>query len=160
MRKIQVWRITDHKYANSAFSGEGARLWGGRFNSPGTPAVYTSGSLSLAVLEILVQINERSHLQNKVLFRADIPEKLIQTLSRNQLPDQWNHIPAAKSSQVYGDQWIASKKSPVLRVPSVVVPQEYNFVLNPLHQAFGKIDISDVQPIPLDPRFFELSAAQ
>lgn len=155
MGLIQVWRITDHKYGKSAFSGEGARIWGGRFNSPGTPAVYTSGSLSLALLEILIQINDRSHLQNKVLFQAEIPEKLIQTLSQNQLPDQWSHIPAAKSSQVYGDRWIASKKSPVLRVPSVVVPQEFNFVLNPKHEHFKSIIISDALPLPLDPRFFK-----
>lgn len=156
MSTIPVWRITDKKYEDTAFSGEGARLWGGRFNSPGIPAVYASGSLSLALLEILVQTNDRSYLDKMILFRVDIPQKLIYTPSRNELPDQWNRIPAGKISQAFGDSWIASRTSPVLCVPSVVVPQEYNFVMNPQHELFGQIHISESQPLPLDPRFFEL----
>jgi RES domain-containing protein len=154
MDKVQVWRVTDEKYADSAFSGEGARLWGGRFNSPGIPAVYTSGSLSLALLEILVQTNDRSNLQKKVLFRADIPDTLIETPSQDDLPEKWDYIPSSKASQNYGDQWIKDETSPVLRIPSVVVPQEFNYVVNPLHSRFNEINISDVKPLPLDPRFF------
>lgn len=154
MDVVQVWRITDKKYTDSAFSGEGARLWGGRFNSPGIPAVYASDSLSLALLEILVQTNDRSNLRKKVLFRADIPGSLIEFPSKNDLPENWNHIPASKTSQAYGDNWINQQDSPVLKVPSVVVPQEFNYVINPLHPNFNKIDISDALPFPLDPRFF------
>lgn len=154
MNSIQVWRITDTKYKDSAFSGEGARLWGGRFNSPGTPAVYTSGSLSLALLEILVQTNDRSNLEKKILFRADIPEKLIQIPPLGQLPAQWNRIPVSKSSQLYGDEWIRNNKFLVLRVPSVVVPLEFNYVINPQHNLFEQISISDAQSVPLDSRFF------
>jgi len=154
MDVVEVWRITDKKYADSAFSGEGARLWGGRFNSPGIPAVYASGSLSLALLEILVQTNDRSNLRKKVLFRADILESLIETSSQNDLPENWNHIPASKTSQAYGDSLIKQERSPVLRIPSVVVPQEFNYMINPLHPNFSEIDISNVLQLPLDPRFF------
>lgn len=154
MSTIEVWRITDKKYADSAFSGEGARLWGGRFNSPGTAAVYTSGSLSLALLEILVQTNDRSYLEKKIIFMAEIPERLIQKPSINKLPDQWNRIPVSKTSQLYGDEWISKKYFPVLRVPSVVVPQEFNYVINPLHDLFEQISISNSQSLPLDSRFF------
>jgi len=160
MSSVQVWRITDKKYANSAFSGEGARLWGGRFNSVGTPAVYTSGSLSLALLEILVQTNDRSDLKKKILFLAEIPENLLLAPSLNQLPDQWNRIPVSKASQFYGDQWINEKIYPVLRVPSVVVPQEFNFVINPQHKLFHQIKISKAQALPLDTRFFEYTASR
>lgn len=155
MSTIQVWRITDNKYVNNAFSGTGARLWGGRFNSPGTLAVYTSGSLSLALLEILVQTNDRAYLQKKIVFRADIPGELIYTPSPSQLPEQWNNIPVTKTSQFYGDQWINEKIHPVLRVPSVVVPQEFNYVIDPQHELFRQIEISNAQPLPLDSRFFE-----
>jgi RES domain-containing protein len=151
---IHAWRITDQKYADSAFSGEGARLWGGRFNSPGTPAVYASGSLSLALLEILVQTNDRSNLENKVLVRAEIAATFIQSPSTNELPVHWNHIPVSKASQRYGDRWIDDKTTPVLRIPSVVVPMEYNFVINPKHQDFNQITLSSPCPLPLDPRFF------
>jgi|AntRauTorcE11897_2_1112592.scaffolds.fasta_scaffold20877_3 RES domain-containing protein len=151
---VQVWRVTDEKYADSAFSGEGARQWGGRFNSPGTPAVYTSGSLSLALLEILVQTSDRSYLQKKVLLRADIPDRLIETPSRDDLPEQWNHVPTVRASQNYGDHWINDEFFPVLRVPSVVVPHEYNYVINPKHEQVTKISISDACPLPLDPRIF------
>lgn len=154
MSIVQAWRITDQKYADSAFSGEGARLWGGRFNSPGIPAVYASGSLSLALLEILVQSNDRSNLRNKVLFRADIQENLIEFPPQNDLPEKWKYIPASKTSQTYGDSWINQQNSPVLKIPSVVVPQEFNYVINPFHPKFNEIDISDALPLPLDPRFF------
>lgn len=155
MSTIRVWRVSNKRYADSAFTGEGARLWGGRFNSPGTPAVYASGSLSLALLEILVQTSDRSYLDKMILFRVDIPQQLIHTPSRNELPNQWNRIPAGKISQVFGDSWIVSRTSPVLRVPSVVVPQEFNYVINPQHDLFDKINISEPRSLPLDSRFYK-----
>lgn len=157
MGAVQVWRISDKNYSDSAFSGEGAKLWGGRFNSPGIPAVYTSGSLSLALLEILVQTNDRSSLKKKILFRADIPAELINTLSLDQLSEKWNTLPVLKDSQLYGDRWINERLLPVLRVPSVVVPQEFNYVINPMHDLFRMIEITKAQPLPVDPRFYETS---
>lgn len=157
MKPIRVWRITHRKYADTAFSGEGARLFGGRFNSEGQPAVYTSGSLSLALLEIFVQTNDRAFFNKAVLLHADIPARFIHSPSTNLLPDRWDEIPYARASQLYGDRWLAQQKFTVLKVPSVVVPQEYNFVINPLHQDFDKIKISNALPLPLDPRFFEKS---
>lgn len=129
---------------------------GGRFNSPETPAVYTSGSISLSLLEILVQTNDRSYLENMILFYADIPRHLIQKPPTDQLPEQWNHIPVSKASQLYGDEWITKKWTfPALRIPSVVVPQEFNYLINPQHELFGQINISDCQSLPLDSRFYE-----
>lgn len=156
MSIVQIWRITDKNYADSAFSGEGARLWGGRFNSPGTPAVYASGSLSLALLEILVQTNDRSNLKKKILFRVEIPAEIVHAPPPDKLPKKWNNIPVSKDSQFYGDRWISEKIYPVLRVPSVVVPQEYNYLINPLHNLVRKISFPDAQPLPVDPRFFDI----
>lgn len=154
MASITVWRITDPQYVQTAFSGEGARLWGGRFNSPGTAAVYTSGSLSLALLENLVQTSERSLLRKKRLIKATIPEHLVQYPSINDLPDSWDALPVENASRNYGDNWIKQGKSPVLKVPSVVVPVEFNYVLNPDHPEFNDIQIDPDKSLPMDPRFF------
>lgn len=154
MRILEVWRITDKVYKNSAFSGEGAKLWGGRFNSPGNKAVYTSGSLSLALLETLIQSNDRSNLEKKTLIRATIPEKIIQFQSEKDLPGKWNRIPVSRASQSYGNNWIEKKKHAVLKVPSVVVPIEFNYVINPDHPDFDLISIGEPESLPLDPRFF------
>lgn len=153
--EVQVWRITDKKHSDSAFTGKGAKLWGGRFNSPGIPAVYASGSLSLALLETLVQTNSRLNLKKKVLIRATIPGDLIYAPSKDSLPGRWNHIPAAKASQDYGNDCLKDTMFPVLKIPSVVIPIEYNYVINPIHHLFHRIDIGDMESIPLDPRFFE-----
>lgn len=156
MEYLEVWRITDKKFKNSAFSGEEAWLWGGRFNSPGKKAVYTSGSLSLALLETLVQSNDRSNLKKKVLVRASIPEEFIQIPTESDLPEKWDWIPLSKASQSYGDSWIENVKDAVLKIPSVVVPVEFNYVINPEHPDFDRISISAPVPLPLDPRFFDI----
>lgn len=156
MEYLEVWRITDKKFKKSAFSGEGARLWGGRFNSPGKKAVYTSGALSLALLETLVQSNDRSNLKKKVLVRASIPEEFIRITTGSDLPEKWDRIPLSKASQSYGDSWIEDQKDVVLKVPSVVVSVEFNYVINPEHPYFDRISISEPEPLPLDPRFFDI----
>lgn len=154
MDSVTVWRIMDPKYAKTAFTGEGARLWGGRFNSQGTAAIYTSGSLSLALLENLVQTADRSLLKKKRLIKAIVPKSLIYAPSKDDLPKSWNAIPAESNSRVFGDLWISQEKSAVLKVPSVVVPVEYNYVINPQHSQFEEIVIQPDQALPLDPRFF------
>jgi RES domain-containing protein len=155
MDYLEVWRITDKKFKNSAFSGEGARLWGGRFNSPGKKAVYTSGSLSLALLETLVQSNDRSNLEEKVLIRATITEEIIYMPPKSELPDKWAWTPVSKASQRYGDDWITKNKHAVLKVPSVVVPIEFNYVINPNHPHFNRITITNPELISIDPRLWE-----
>jgi len=149
---VRVWRITHRQYAESAFSGEGARLYGGRFNSEGIRAVYTSGSLSLSLLELLVQIDDRAYLENCVQFYADIPEGLIYKPAVKELPAGWDDVPYGKSAQKFGDQWIKDGKYAVLRIPSVVVPIEFNYALNPAHRNFDKIEISRSDKVILDPR--------
>ena len=154
MDQIFVWRITDPRYVQTAFSGEGARLWGGRFNSPGISAVYTSASLSLALLENLVQTSDRSLLRKKRLIKARVPKNLIYMPQIDELPEEWSSIPAKNASRIFGDAWITHQKSAVLRVPSVVVPLEYNYVINPQHSQLSEIGIEPDQALPLDPRFF------
>lgn len=151
---IRVWRGSHRRYQDSAFTGEGARSFGARFNSEGIAAVYTSGSLSLSLLETLVQTNDRSYLQHYVIFQADIPESLIDISQTSDLPDGWDKIPHGRVSQQFGDRWIVSMTNPVLRVPSVVVPVEYNYVLNPNHPDFESIRITQYKETGIDPRLF------
>lgn len=132
----RVWRIMKEKYSGSAFSGDGARRAGGRFNSPGQPVVYTSESLALAQLEILVNLPTDRLLAHYAAFRAEIPESQIETLRREELPENWRQSPAPDSVREIGDQWIQSERSLGLRVPSAVVPAEDNVLINPSHPAF------------------------
>jgi len=149
---VKVWRITHKDYAKSAFTGEGAKLFGGRFNSEGIPLVYTSGNLSLAMLEIMVQSNGRDYFKHCVIFYAEIPENLITIPVLNDLPKEWKQIPYGKQSQQFGDAWIKTGSSPVMRVPSVVVPVEYNFLMNPMHPEFSEININETENVSFDTR--------
>lgn len=149
----RVWRITHKKYRDTAFSGEGARLYGGRFNSEGRKAVYTSGHLSLALLELFVQMDNRHHLNHYVKISADIPFELIYEPELKEFPDGWGQIPYGKISQSYGDEWIKDENFAAIRVPSVVVPVEYNFIINPGHPDYQKIKLSKPSEVKFDPRF-------
>jgi len=137
---------------NTAFSGEGARLFGGRFNSEGLAAVYTSGSLSLSLLELLVQIEDRDYLTECVQIYADIPDHLIYEPDVKDFPKDWNTIPYGQAPQKFGDTWIKKGTFAAMKVPSVVVPVEFNFVINPDHRSFSDVKISKTKPVTLDPR--------
>jgi RES domain-containing protein len=143
----QVWRIVKEKYADSAFSGEGARRAGGRFNSPGRPVVYTSASLALAELEILVNLPTDRLLASYVAFRAHVPDAHMTTLDRAALPDHWRTNPAPQAVRALGDEWLQAKSALALRVPSAVVPRENNVLLNPEHPNFENVTVEG----PLDP---------
>jgi RES domain-containing protein len=143
----RVWRIVKEKYAGSAFDGEGARRAGGRFNSPGSPVIYTSESLALAQLEILVNLPTDRLLAGYVAFRADLPEGRVATLGREELPESWREAPAPRTVRRLGDRWLESGRSLALRVPSAVVPAESNVLVNPRHPAFEEIEVHG----PVDP---------
>lgn len=155
MGEIKVWRITSEKYAESAFSGEGAETYGGRFNSVGTPVVYTSESLALATLELLAKLNERRRLAGRICIPAVFDEDQVIACEESDLPETWDIRPYAPASQRIGDRWVADEESLVLRVPSVVVPREHNYLINPEHPAFDSLRIGDPEPLEPDPRILE-----
>lgn len=148
---VTVWRIVQTRYADAAFSGEGARRAGGRFNSPGTALVYTSESLALAELEILVNLPTDRLLTSYVAFRAGIPEDAMDSLDRTRLPENWRDAPAPRSVRSLGDRWVAAEESLALRVPSAVVPAETNVLINPRHPSMDRIEIIG----PIDPEIDE-----
>lgn len=146
-----AWRLTKTKYLSSAWDGEGAKRSGGRWNSIGVPVVYTSATLSLALVEVLV------HLPSGILpaysaIPIEFEEFLVTNVGPGQLPANWKDYPPSAETQAIGDRWVADTRSPLLRVPSVVVANEFNYVLNPSHPDFSRVRIGTPIPFPFDPR--------
>ena len=151
-----VFRLVKKKWASSAFSGEGARLYGGRWTSPGVSVVYTAGSLALGQLEILVHLPTDRLLKSYVAFQAAVPDACIDVCPPETLPASWRLNPAPEAAKRVGDAWAKESRSAVLQVPSAVVPSESCFLLNPEHEDFGQIEISG----PFDPGIDERLVAE
>ncbi len=156
---IEAWRIAKRRYIDTAFDGEGARLHGGRWNSPGRPVVYGSESRALATLEVLAGLGSTYVLQAWVLIGVRFPESIVTdldsfliSLGREGLPAGWNAAPPTPASQEIGDLWLDRQDSAVLRVPSVIVPAEHNYLLNPRHSDFARVEIGVPEEMRLDPR--------
>ncbi len=149
---VEAWRITKAAYLDEAFSGRGARLRGGRFNSEGIPMVYTAGSLSLAVLEVLANLPSNRHLRLHRVIPVCFKEDLMEVLALEELPEDWRVSPIPPKVQALGDRWAASERSLVLRVPSAVVPAEPNYLINPLHAALSQMEIGEARTLDIDPR--------
>ena len=149
---VVAWRIVQRGFIRSAFTGEGARRFGGRWNSPGRAVVYTAGSQALAALEMLVHLDAERLLRNYVAIPVTIPGRLIRRVRLSDLPRNWKAYPAPATTRSIGDEWLAEENSPVLRVPSVVIPSEHNFLLNPAHRLFPKLRIGKACTFRFDPR--------
>ena len=147
-----AWRIVAIQHLATAFDGEGARLHGGRWNSPGVPLVYTSESPALAALELLVGLGDAGHLAGFSLLSIELPDAGIADLDRSLLPGNWKSYPAPPELARLGDSWVSSGSSLALRVPSVVIEQECNLLVNPDHADFGKVIIGSAIPFQFDER--------
>lgn len=150
-KMLTAWRLSKLKFLATAFDGEGSARFGGRWNSKRVRVVYCSGTLSLAVLETLVHLNPPIQFQYGA-FRVEIPEECVEYVSMASLPEAWRATPAGALTRGVGDQWIRGRKSAVLAVPSVLVPQEFNLLLNPEHPDFQRLRINAPVPYSLDPR--------
>lgn len=153
-----LWRISKRKYANSAFSGEGARRFGGRWNSRGRSVVYLSDTLSLAALETFVHMEISDADNLLVCIKVEVPDSIaIETISVSQLPSNWRNLPAPTTLAEIGDKWFDAGQTAILVVPSAIIPVENNYLINPLHPDFSKIQIHPPQAFELDPRMWKLS---
>ena len=150
--KVTAWRIAKAKHVVSAFTGEGARLYGGRWNSSNSGMVYTAGSISLATLEMFVHLRNEIVMGRYVIFEVTFDSSLVSAVNIDELPDTWRDCPSPHEVQIIGDEWIRSGCSAVLKVPSAVIPSEFNFLLNPNHKHFGKIDIGPEEALLFDKR--------
>lgn len=153
-----IWRLVKRRHADvaDAFDGEGARRYGGRWNLPGTRMVYAAQSLSLAALEQFVHLGPEDNHIRFVSFRVEIPDDLrMDELKPDKLPANWRMEPPQDSTQDIGTRWARSNGSAVLRVPSVIIPAEYNFALNPAHPDLGRIRIGEPKLFSFDPRMWK-----
>jgi len=146
------WRLVKSKHAAQAFDGEGARLYGGRWNAPGTRMVYAAETAALAVLEMLVHLQKSSLLSSYVLFALHFEEASVVRLDRSRLPADWRAFPAPPELQRIGDAWARDRSSAVLAVPSAILPKESLYLLNPEHPGFDAIVIDPAEPFQLDRR--------
>jgi RES domain-containing protein len=149
---VTVWRLAKARHAGSAFDGEGARLYGGRWNSPGTRVAYASDSIALAALEVLTHLQSTGVLQAYSVASIRFPESQIEVLDAAVLPKGWRRFPSPPENQAIGDRWVAESRSLVLRVPSAIIPSASNYLINPLHPAFSSVVIGRPERFAFDPR--------
>ena len=146
------WRVTKVKYSRQGFSGLGALLYGGRWNSKGRAVVYTSDSLPLAILENLAHLPRPRCLRDQSVAPVEIAKALIEPVGR--LPRGWQRN--IRISQRIGDKWLTSATAPVLEVPSALYrcaeEQPLSYLLNPSHPLFAKLEIRRFRSLDVDPR--------
>ena len=150
-----AWRIVQAHVADRAFSGEGARRYGGRWNRKGTAVVYTSSSISLAILEVLVHIPIYEILEAYVYIPVEFDQKLCLTLDLRDLPANWNRDPAPQAIKQIADTWVESLQSVILEVPSAIVPGEKNYLMNPAHPHFSQLNTGAPEKFEFDPRLIK-----
>jgi RES domain-containing protein len=151
---LLAWRLVRPAYGDRdvAFSGEGARRYGGRWNSPGRPMVYASLNLSLAALETLAHAERRRFERDYLAYEVRVPHALVLELRDEDLPHDWRARPTSVGARAVGDAWLAQRASVALSVPSVLVPQERNLLLDPVHPRFAGVRIGPPQRFRFDDR--------
>lgn len=146
-----VWRITTARFAATAFSGEGARLYGGRWNPKGFELVYTAQSRALALLELMVQ--DAPLRARYVLIPASLPDTVrVTSIGVADLPPDWRRLDRRDALQRMGRDWLEQGDSAVLAVPSAVLPAERSYLLNPRHTDFARIIIGEPEALETDLR--------
>ena len=147
----RAYRIVKEQFIGGAFSGEGARIFGGRWNEKGTRLVYCSSSVSLAMLEVLVHTPELP--KRMMIVHVTIPDRVtIDVWNLRDLPSDWAENPAPSAIKALGEGGIASGKALALRVPSAVVQGETNILINPLHADWSKCEIGAPERVRFDTR--------
>ncbi len=150
---MEVFRLS-HTQFSMDLSGQGAKLYGGRWNSIGTPMLYTSSHISLCALELACNCGGLIGLKNLALTCITISNKAsIEKLDLKDLPKNWNTHPSLNANKILGDQFLKSTAAIALAVPSVLVPEEMNYLINPLHPSFDKwVQILWNKPFTFDNR--------
>ncbi|RNL54242.1 RES family NAD+ phosphorylase [Pedobacter jejuensis] len=146
-----LYRISNCLHAKD-FSGTGAKLYGGRWNSVGIPLHYMASNRALAALEVLVNKNSMINSKNFCLTVFELPEKSIKTLEIEDLPEDWKSYPAPNRLAKMGDAFVNENKYLLLKVPSAIIIDEYNYMMNVNHSLADKIKIIEVKPFNFDNR--------
>ena len=154
---VAIWRIAVEApaYAASDLSGTGAKMTGGRWNGTGTPLVYCATTIARATLETVHYLRSGALPFNRFLVRIDVPDPVWDARQvLDPLPGGWDAIPAGLSARTAGDAWVASGASALLLVPSVIVPDESNVLINPRHTDAAAIVATTLKRWLYDPRLF------
>ena len=147
-----VYRFTKQVFSHD-ISGEGSKKWGGRWNSPGLAVVYTSGVISLSLLELLIYQSSYEEIVINHLMRIKVPENVYQSLSTSSLKAGWQHD--IEYCRFIGNEFLQNKNALMLKVPSAIIPEEHNFLINPLHPGFGKCSLVSSELFEFDTRLFK-----
>lgn len=146
-----VYRVGRTKYAND-LEGVGARLFGGRWNNKSVACLYTSESRALAILEYTVNVGIDDIPRALSIITIEIPDAPIKMLTESDLPGDWKRSPAPSSTKEFGSKVLMQAAEPVIKIPSTVIPIEFNFLLNPLHFDSSKFRIIDIVDFIYDVR--------
>lgn len=146
---MEVYRITLARYSDALMTSGRAARW----NSKGRQAIYAAETRSLACLENLVHRSSAGLNEDfRVMVISWSSSVKIESVRKESLSEYWRSLEDLRTCQLIGDEWLSSMRAAVLRVPSVIIPEEYNVVINPLHSDFKKFKIKEVQPFLFDPR--------
>jgi RES domain-containing protein len=149
---ITAWRIVQAQWADRAFDGEGARLYGGRWNPAGLPVVYLADTRALAALETLVHAEGSLHKVRYVRYPVTFPKQLVEMAELSGEADALASLMVSPRTQAVGQAWFERASQPVLEVLSAIIPEEVNYLLNPRHPKFDRIKIGKAEPFAFDPR--------
>jgi len=149
---VNIYRVTKKKYLND-LSGEGAKLYGGRWNAKGVPMLYCSENMAMCVLEILVHLDMKYLNDTYGYMMLKIPDEMVESISTYEIDDpRWRQNPPSELTISYGTKWIKSAASVTLRVPSAVLPHENNILINTQHPRFAEIEVMETGDLLLDNR--------
>lgn len=153
-----MYLVLRKAYGHAPLDGEGAYRYGGRWSSPGTRLTYTSEHQSLAMLEYFVHLDAADAPADLVLVTAEVPNDLPrQRVAVDDLPSNWRRSPAPAELARIGDEFVRKAAHCVLTVPSALVPNENNWLLNPQHHGFERVVVSRIEPLIYDERMFGAS---
>ena len=148
-----IYRLATSEFAED-LSGEGAKIYGGRWNPVGLAAVYISEFISLSILEILVRANKFTSPDTYTLLSIQIPESSTVTIELKKLKSEWQN--SIEYTRSIGEEFLRDNQTLVLKVPSAIVTQEHNFLINPLHKDFKKVKIVHSELLELDKRLLQI----
>jgi RES domain-containing protein len=149
---MRAFRIVKRRHAPEAFTGDGARMHGGRWNHPGVPMVYAAQTRALAAMETLVHFRGAERRISFVTFEIEIPERLVSRLRPSDLPKGWRSPGISIATQDLGSHWQREGRSVALAVPSVMIPEELCILLNPEHPDTDKVRVGYPSAFDFDER--------